>query len=360
MPRRLPLAALLLAACAGVEGDIRRAEFRDGLVDIVKGKDRGIGEYKAAILDAVTPKAPATRDRYQYVGAPHLANYRVQWAVRGLGGTRLAGVQHLANAVDMILFVLAHDPVPAVRALCCQQLGRVALRLPLPVDGEPEEGPNAAANIHLAAKDLASLYARVLAKEPVASEQVVAALEALGRETPPDLLLARQTVRALAAPPVGNAQGGPVLEAAERLGPGVVRRAIVVALRHLACGDPNLAADLVTTDPAPVVRLEAARVLARLQAPLARTAALRRLVDPLDPRERDADVRAALLDYVATVGDPDAFEVCVRRLDDVEPTVRLHAAAALVAMTGATEVPADAEAWRAWREAHPEWRQPAD
>jgi hypothetical protein len=360
MPPRLAFAALLFAACAGVEGDLRRAELRDGLADIVKGTDRGIGEYKAAILDSVTPKAPAGRDRYQYVGAPHLANYRVQWAVRGLGGTRLAGAAHLANVVDMLLFVLAHDPVPATRALCCEQLGRVALRLPLPASGEPEESPNAAANIHVAAKDLAALHARVLANEPVTPGQVVAALEALARETPPDLLLARQAVRALAAPPVGNARGGPVLEAAERLGPGVVRRAIVVALRHVACGDPHLAAELVTTDPSPIVRLEAARVLTRLRAPLARTAALRRLVDPLDPRERDADVRAALLDYVATVGDPDAFEVCVRRLDDVEPTVRLHAGAALVAMTGATEVPAEAAAWRAWRDPRPEWRQAAD
>ncbi len=347
-------ALVALAGCAGVESDLRRAELKDSVLDIFLGSDRGLGAYVKAIGDNTTK--PAGRERYQYLGTQHMASYRVVWALRGLGSTRLSSAAELSNAVDRLLFVLAHDPVPAVRGTACRELGRIGLRLPLLPGEPPPEDPRAAGNINIAAKDLAVLHARIEDGEPVPAESVVRELESLAQETPPDLLSALQMVRAVAARPVSGSTGS-VAEAAERLVPDLVRRCILVALRDVACGDA--AAPEPAPDPSPLVRLEAAQVLARLASPWARESALRRLVDRVDPAENAADVRRALLDFLGEVGNPDAFEVCLRRLDDVDSGVRYHAAAALLRMTGAAGVPAEATAWSAWREKHPEWKTPA-
>ncbi|MGQ0613061.1 MAG: HEAT repeat domain-containing protein [Planctomycetaceae bacterium] len=343
-----------LAGCAGVESDIRRAEFRDSVLDIFLGSDRGLGAYVKAIGDSTTK--PTGRERYQYVGTQHLASYRVVWALRGLGATRLSSAAELSNAVDRILYVLAHDPVPAVRGAACRELGRIGLRLPLLAGEPPPEDPRAAGNINIAAKDLAVLNLRIEQGEQVPAESVVRELESLVQETPPDLLSALQMVRAVAARPVSGSSGS-VAEAAERLVPDLVRRCLLVALRDVACGDA--AAPEPAPDPSPLVRLEAAQVLTRLASPWARESALRRLVDRLDPAEIAPDVRRALLAFLGEVGNPDAFEVCLRRLEDVDSGVRYHAAAALQRMTGAVGLAPEAAAWSRWREEHPEWKAPA-
>jgi len=121
----------LLAGCAGSESDIRRAEFKEFFVDMVRGKDRGVGWYANSIQDAVTkPK----RGRYQYRAPAHISNFLVARAVNGLGGTKTETSYDLALAADWLLYALTFDPTAAVRSNACGQLGRILVRLPAATD----------------------------------------------------------------------------------------------------------------------------------------------------------------------------------------------------------------------------------
>ena len=133
--------------------------------------------------------------------------------------------------------------------------------------------------------------------------------------------------------------------------PGMVRRAVLVALRDVACGDPLDPQS--QPDPDDAVRIAASDVLARVGSPFAREAARARLTGRLDPKERNPDVRRNLLRYLGM------FEVCLHRLDDDIPGVRYLAQQALTQMTEGRVEPTVA-AWEEWRKAHPAWQVKAE
>ena len=158
--------------------------------------------------------------------------------------------------------------------------------------------------------------------------------------------------------PVGAASASQLIrDASEMIVPPLARDSILIALRDIACGDIETTGS--AADPAPMVREHAAEVLARIGSAVARRAAVARLWDPIDPRERDADVRRQLARYLGTVGNPTAFEACVRRLGDVDSGVRYHAYSSLRTMTGA-RVGSTAKAWKSWRKENARWQLPAD
>jgi HEAT repeat protein len=274
-------------------------------------------------------------------------------SVRGLGGTKIRNSDDLALVADWLLFALAFDPTLSVRSAAAQELGRVLLRLPMtdlppaPTDALADQ------RIHTAAQDLHRYGLDVQAGKKVTHAQVVERMEALARESPPTRQAAQQAVRAFAIFPVRGATSKKIRVASERLVPGLVRAAILVSLREVACGDPLRPHR--EPDPQAVVRAAAAEVLATTQSPVALRAAAERLKDAIDPAERDADVRRRLVSYLGRIPHSKlAFRVCLLRLEDVDSGVRYHAQAALQRMTGA-RVGTDPADWRAWRDDHPEW-----
>ncbi|MFQ5843600.1 MAG: HEAT repeat domain-containing protein, partial [Planctomycetota bacterium] len=232
----------------------------------------------------------------------------------------------------------------------------ILLRMPLPQEPESEIPPDPEAGRRIAqvAADLLRLERKRAAGEKVPTRAVLDRLRVMERLHPVDFGTARVMVRSLAARPVARSRGV-ILGAAETLTPRMVRRSILVALRDVACGDPDL--EDRGPDAHPLVREEAARVLARIGSPVARRAAIRRLESPFDPAEREVDVRRHLVSYLGRVGSPEAFETCLRRLEDIRYGIRYHAHRALAEMTGAA-VPPVAQKWREWRDAHPTWQAP--
>jgi hypothetical protein len=281
-----------------------------------------------------------------------VSQFLVQKSVSGLGGTKWHTTDYLAFAVDRLFYVLKHDPTATVRATAVQSLGRILVRLPLGVP-PPPAGPRAEQEINTIAQDLAKYAADAKAGKPVTNAQVVDRLRKLEAQRPPTWRSAMQTVRALASSPVVGVAPGPVRDAAEEIGPPLVRDCIVAALREVALGDPVRTE--LEADESALVRGDAFDVLARVRSPAAIPAARKRLEDPLDPGERDADARAKLCAYLGEVGGADAFEMCIVRLDDVDGDVRYHAYRALMRMTGARVRPSS-EAWRSWQEKRPEWQ----
>jgi len=341
--------ALALAGCAGIEGDIKRAEMREFFLNFVRGKDRGSGYYAHQIAKSTTkPRGGA----YQYVAPAHLSHFYVERSVRGLGGTRIRTSDDLVRVTDWLLYTLAYDPTVSVRSRACENLGRVLLRLP-PGDGPPvADDLQADQRINVAAQDLLGYALARNEGQRVETAKVVERMEALAAEAPPTRQAAMQQVRAFAVDPVYGVRTGPVREAADRLVPGLTRDAILVALRETACGDPLR--PQFGADSSPLVRASAARVLARSGSPVALEAALWRLRGAVDPAEHDPDVRGRLIEYFAAVGGPRAFDACVQRLDDHDPAVRYHAQRALQRMTGARVRPTS-QSWVEWRTRHPEW-----
>ncbi|MHC4493345.1 MAG: hypothetical protein ACYTDU_17185, partial [Planctomycetota bacterium] len=246
------------------------------------------------------------------------------------------------------------DPTLSVRSEAAEQLGRVLLRLPMTELPPAPSDALADQRIHTAAQDLYRYGQDVRAGKQVTHDQVVERMEALAKESPPTRQAAQQAVRAFAIFPVRGATSRKIRAASERLVPGLVRAAILVALREAACGDPLR--PHWEPDPAPFVRTAAAEVLASTQSPVALDAAAARLRDGIDPGERDADVRRQLVRYLGRIPHaPRAFATCLVRLEDVDSGVRYRAQEALQQMTG-TRVGADPAAWRAWRDDHPEWQ----
>lgn len=349
--RRGSVLLLLLAGCTGIEGDIKRAEMKEAFLDLTRGKDRGVGYYTETFGAA---KTEIVGGRYQYQPPAHISHFLIARSVRGLGGTRIRTSDDLALVTDWLLFALAFDPTLSVRSAAAEELGRVLLRLPM--TGLPPAPSDALTDqrIHTAAQDLHRYGQEVRAGKKVTHDQVVERMEALAKESPPTLQAAQQAVRAFAIFPVRGATSQKIRDASERLVPGLVRAAILVALREVACGDPLRPHR--EADPAAVVREAAAKVLATTQSPVALRAAAMRLEDAVDPAERDADVRRQLVRYLGRIPrSPQAFRICLVRLEDVDSGVRYRAQQALQRMTGAL-VGADPDAWRAWRDDHPEWQ----
>lgn len=338
--RRLAL-ALLLAGCAGIESDIERAEIGFFFENFVKGKDRGLYQY-AKLIEEHSTKVQG--GRYQYVAPAHVSNFYIERAVRGLGGTKIPNSDYLAAVVDKLLYVLAFDPTGAMRSTTCEQLGRVLLPLP---ESPPTPTPDGNSDIRInqIADDLQRLAAEAKKGNKVPVADVLERMRALTQECPRSTIVARQIVRVLAAEPVAGAVSGPIRDAAEEIGPPIVRDAILVALRNAAVGIGE-----EEPDESPLVRRTAIDVIARVGAPLASEGAIARLAGGIDPPESDPDVRCALVAYLGGVGGPGAFDACLERLDDLDVGVRFAAQAALQQITGARVEPTPA-AWRAWAEA---------
>ena len=355
MARILLLCLLTAAACKAVDPAIRNYEFQQNWVRLVMGPDRGLKHYVDMVNDNVE-RSPHTR-WYRYKGKPQLANYKVRVSVQGLASTDVQRFDALAAAVDYLFFVLAQDPIGANRAEAARGLGKVLLRLPL--SGDPGEDiptdPNAGRKINTIARDLLRIERERTEGKRIKAAAVVERLFTMSKLRPVDFGSARQMVRALASRPIALSAGS-VRKAGNRLTPHMLRRSILVALRDVTCGDPDLPDQ--GPDHSPFVRIEGALVLARIVSPVALEAAAQRLEDPFDPAERNPDVRGHLLNYFGKLGGPRAFEVCLRRMGDVRIGVRFHAYRALVRMTGAT-VPPQEVPWREWREANPAWQESA-
>ncbi len=342
---------LLLAGCAGIEGDIKRAEMKEVFLDLTRGKDRGVGYYTETINAA---KTEIVGGRYQYQPPAHISHFLIARSVRGLGGTRIRNSDELALVADWLLFALSFDPTLSVRSAAAEELGRVLLRLPMTDLPPAPSDALADTRIHEAAQDLYKYGQAVRAGKKVTHDQVVERMEALAKESPPTRQAAQQAVRAFAIFPVRGATSRKIRAASERLVPGLVRAAILVSLSEVACGDPLRPHR--EADPAAVVREAAAKVLATTQSPVALAAAAVCLRDAIDPAERDADVRRQLVRYLGRIpSSPLAFQLCLVRLEDVDSGVRYRAQEALQRMTG-VRAGADPDAWRAWRNDHPEWR----
>ena len=343
MMRLVPALLLLVAGCTGVEADIKRAEMGQFFENFIRGKDRGVNAYSRKIDQSITK---VQGGRYQYVEPAYLSSFYVDWAVRGLGGTKLPNSDYLAAVADKLLFVMSYDPTSNVRSTACDQLGRLLLPLP-PGPLPPSVDSKADARINQVADDLLKQATDAKEGKRVPIAAVLERMHALEAERPTSLLSARQMVRVLAAPPIVSSPPGAVRDLAEEIGPSIVRDSILVALRDVSVG-------LKETEPdeSPLVRHGAIRVLTRVASPVAREGAIARLSGQLDPLERDPDVRCALVAYLGSVGGPGAFAACVERLDDVDLGVRLYAQASLQQLTGARAEPT-AEAWRAVAEKEP-------
>jgi len=334
---RRTLLALLLAGCAGIESDIDRTERHESFMNLFKGKDRGLGEYSKTIEKSITKLQGG---HYQYVPPAHISNWYVDWSVRGIGGTKLPNSDYLAGAADRLLYVMAYDPTGALRSTAAEQLGRLLLPLPigstpLPVDG------NADIRINQIADDLLQMAAGAHEGKKVPVSSVVERMRALSNERPRSLLSALQMVRALATAPIVGASG-PIRETAEEIGPAIVRDSILVALRDVSVGLPDM-----DPDDAPIVRQCAIEVLTRVGSPVAQRGAVARLQGGIDPPEGNPDVRCALVAYLGSVGGPGALDVCIERLNtDLDVGVRFYAQASLQQLTGARADPTP-EAWNA-------------
>jgi len=349
--RALVLVAVLVCACSGVQGDIKRAAFRESMADIWKGKDRGLWSYNVTILESTSDSRDAL-GHYQYVPPAHVSQFQVQRCVRALGGTEIKNAEYLAGATNLLFRVLRQDPTGALRASACYQLGRILLRQELePGDFQPP-AVGAGDRIHAVAYDLSSLRQKINEGERVAESEVVFLMRTLAKERPPRFNSAAEMVRVLVVSPVAGSAPGAVTKTLELIAPRIVRTCIVVALRDVACGNPDTGA---LHDPSDLVRADAIDVLTRVRLPFARRAAAARLWDPLDPAERESHVRTALLRYLGEVGGPIAFEAALRRFDDIDSGVRYHAHRALQRMTGA-DVPPEYSDWVIWRRWHPEWQ----
>ncbi len=355
MARILLLCLLTAAACKAVDPAIRNYEFQQNWIKLVMGPDRGLKHYVDMVNDSVE-RSPHTR-WYRYKGKPQFANYKVRVSVRGLASTDVQRPDALAAVVDYLLFVLAQDPIGANRAEAARGLGKVLLRLPLPgyAGEDVPTDPDAGRKINTIARDLLRIEKERTEGKRIKAATVVERLLTMSKLRPVDFGSARQMVRAIASRPISRSAGS-VRKAADRLTPRMLRRSILVALRDVTCGDPDL--DEQGPDESVFVRVDGALVLARIASPVALGAALERLGDPYDPAERNPDVRGHLLDYLGKVGGPRAFEVCLRRMGDVRYGVRFHAYRALVRMTGAM-VPPEPVPWRKWREANPAWLESA-
>jgi hypothetical protein len=360
----VPLLLVLVPSCAKVEFDIWRAKVGENTTDLYRGKDRGYFGYRQMIEDA-TIRGSGIR-RYQYVKPAHVSNYLVTRAVRGLGGTnwpgstRRANTDYMAGTVDRLLDVLYRDPTPSVRQQVCSQLGRVARRLSLmsngPIPEDPYELlPGSDVNIRQTTSDLVGLQTRINKGERISQKFVVAALEEFHANPPRRSLLALDMMRAASSRPIAAAPPGPIRDAARTIVPRLCLRAISITLTELACG--SLVASGANPDESDRVRLRAIQVLTSLRDPTAREAAAGRLWNDLDPLETSEPVKSAILVYLGTVGGPHAFEAAVRQLDHGHTSVRFHAQAALITMTG-VRMDADANAWRGWRSKNPKWRIP--
>jgi len=339
----------LLAACVGVEAEVRQARIGDAIQRMFMGK-RNVAYHIRTIERAVT--MPEGDERYRYKGRANVSHYRVVESVRQLGAALPRSLTELTNAVDPLLFVVAHDPTGEARRAACVALGQVALRLPVSPGWIPTHDPRTPAQIVILAAELKRYQRRIESGKQVEEAKIVIALQRLAALEPADRLTARRVVRAVGARPIGGSRGA-VRREAERLVPPLVRRCILVVLASVVAGDAAQPGE--APDPTAWVRAEAAMILARFGSPVARSGVLRRLADPVYPAERDPDTRRALLRYLTCVPDAQVFEICVRCLDDLERGVRYDALRALREITRAAE-PSTAPEWRAWREKHPEWR----
>ncbi len=344
--------AILVGAggCAGIEGDIRRAEMREFFQNIYKGKDRGSSEYLRTIRDHSTK--PAGR-RYQHRAPAHISQFLIERAVRGLGSTRFQGPDDMAVATDQIVYVLAYDPAASTRSLAAAHLGRLYLRLPEAALPPVAEDGRADQQINIACQDLFN-YAQKLRKgKRVTNRQIVDRLDALRKQQPPTLISAQQMIRALASRPVARAAPGPLRTWTKKIAPGLLRIGILVALREVAFGDPIRPE--FPPDPSPLVRAAAIESLTRIRWRDALSAAAARLSDPYDAPETSPDVQVKAMAYFGAVGGPRAFELAIVGFDDKDANVRYQALRALQDMTG-TRVEPTVAAWRAWQADHAEWR----
>ena len=346
------LTALVCAGCVGVESDIRRLERREFFLSLVKGKDRGAGEYARTIEESSTSLQGG---RYQYVAPTHLSAYLIERSVRGLGSTQIKGTDYLAFVTDRLLYVVNHDPTAATRALACEQLGNVLARLPDPGGTQPPKDMRGDQRINNVAQDLKKFSGLAKEGKRIKQSVVAARLEALADEVPPTFLSALQMVRSFAAKPVAGAGPGPIRTVADRLAPRIMRDSIVVALREIALGDP--VREDVEPDPDALVRQMATIVLGTVRAKVALAAAVARVKGDVDPLEADRDARGAIVGYLGAIGGPHAFDACLMRLRDVDRGMRYLAQKALVQMTTVDLAPEYAT-WSAWRESRPEWQIP--
>ncbi len=317
----------------------------------VLGTDRGPSHY-GGIIDKWTRLRPGQR-RYEFTSQDFiLANFEIHQALRGLGGTKVKTSRDFAYVTDKILWVLAHDPLPADRAVACEELGRLALRLPNP---EKPFEPGAAASgvrINLLTRDLRQIRLRVDKDEKVKVSELIGRIAAMADETPIDIRSARQQIRSMTTKPVATGNTKVELAVAKVL-PEMLRRAILISLRSAATADTEDPES--EPDPAEMVRTAAADVLARIGCPIALRDAVNRLSGSLDPKEREPDTRRNLVRYLGALGGPEAFDVCLEVLgNDLDSGVRYHAKLALVRMTGENQI--DLAGWEAWRAANPDWQ----
>jgi len=343
------------AACTKVDSDVSRAKFSENMADIVKGRDRGYFGYREMIEDATVrePRSP----RYQYKQPAWVSNYLVTRAIRGLGGTAWPNVDYMAGSVDRLLYVLRYDPVPIVRADACSQLARIARRISVkPVDPYPYV-ELADEQIQQVSQDLFKLKQRLDGGERIKQSLVIDLLDTFETLYPTQKLLAVQMMRALSSAPVIQAPDGPLRDTVNRVVPSLARRCISISLAQLACG--SVYRSNRPPDDAPVVRARAIEVLTALGDPVGVRAAVIRIWDEDYPAERDASVRMRLLGYLGKFGGPFAFEAALRRLENDLPSVRFHAQAALLTMTG-TKIDAKTKAWQAWRAKNPRWQTSSD
>ena len=343
-------AALLLLgmACAGTEADLRTEDLRHALLGQPGG--RSVAGHVLAIDRSIVPGSKG--QPYGYRGKIQVAHHRVLRSVRGLGAARISTHTELTNAVDALIFVAAHDPTALIRATACGELGRVAARLPPVEQEDAAHDPRVAPASNLIAGSLQRFQRRMEAGESVPAATVTARLRALAKLRPADNLSARRMLRAVASRPVAGSTGE-IAEEARRLVPGIVRRCVLVFLGTVAAGDPVQPG--IAPDPSPDVRADAFAALWRLASPVARRGALRRLGDPIDPPERDPDVRRAILRYLSRFRDPEVFDACLTCLDDLDLSVRYAAQEALCRISGVYRARSAAD-WRAWRKKHREWQ----
>ena len=338
----------LCASCNSIRRDIWLASIGDDLMDVVHGGDRGLWSYRAKIREATTERSGP----YLYRAPAHVNQYRVNRAVHGLGGTRTENAEQLAQVFDVLFQVARNDPTPLVRSSACRQIGRVLARLSIDPHDRIDPDPTAEAKIHTLVSDLFTLQVKISKGVRVANSDVLQLMKLLKEQRPPRLHTAIELVRALSLPPIARTAPGSIRDFREKIVPGMVRDAGLVVLREIACGHP-----LTRTRPdrSPTVRSAAARVLAGLRSAVARDSAIARLNHELDPPERDATVRVDLVQYLAAIGGPEAFDACLLRMEDTDLSVRYHVNVAMQTITG-LRTPRTRKQWEAWRAKRPRWQ----
>jgi len=338
----------LICACAGPERDIYFASVGDDFKDLIYGRDRGLAAYRAEIGKNIS----SFSGPYKYMAPAWVSQYRVIRSAYGLGGTRIAGAEDLSRVVDTLFHLLRNDPTGATRGTVCLQLGRIVMRLPVDTNDPIKAAPRAEEKINSIASDLWKIKDKLEKGQKVKSSVALELLEQLEELRVPRLDSGVQVVRACSLPPIVTATTGKVHDKREEIVPGLVRDAILVALRETACGHGSR----VEPDPEPFVRMDALDVLIRLASPVARDAAAARLAGDLDAPETDPPVRVKLVEYLGVVGGRAAFVACLDRLRDPEDqSVRFMAHAALIKMTG-VRIGIERAEWAAWLMNHPEWQ----